>query len=106
MPFSINDLRRSVRQVVQPIAEEKGLVLRCGGPSSDRRLGRAAILHRVLLNLSTNARTCTDNGTITVTAVAAGPTCVCFQVDDTGHGMPPEVVATLSGPDWGGCQAP
>jgi signal transduction histidine kinase len=70
--FSITDLLRSVRQVVQPIAEEKGLLLRCCGPTIDRRVGQPAVLHRVLLNLITNALKYTSTGTVTVAATAVG----------------------------------
>lgn len=100
--FSITDLLRSVRQVVQPIAEEKGLLLRCSGPTTDRRLGQPATLHRVLLNLITNALKYTNNGSVTVTATTVDATRVCFQVDDTGRGMPKEVSASLATPVWGG----
>ena len=100
--FSIAELLRSVRQVVQPIAEEKGLALRCGGPSTDRRLGQPAVLHRVLLNLITNALKYTSNGAVTLTAIAVSASGICFQVDDSGGGMPSEVVASLSAPVWDG----
>jgi signal transduction histidine kinase len=100
--FSISDLLRSVRHVVQPIAEEKGLSLRCCGPTTDRRLGQPAVLHRVLLNLMTNALKYTSTGTVTVTAKAIDATSLCFQVDDSGRGMPDDVVASLATPVWGG----
>ena len=100
--FSITDLFRSVRQVVQPLAEEKGLLLRCSGPTTDRRIGQPAVLHRVLLNLITNALKYTSTGTVTVTATAVGARSLCFQVDDTGRGMPNEVMAALAAPVWGG----
>jgi two-component system capsular synthesis sensor histidine kinase RcsC len=102
LSFSITDLLRSVCQVVQPIAEEKGLLLRCSGPASDRRIGQPTILHRVLLNLVTNALKYTNSGTVTLTATAVGATSVCFQVDDSGRGMPEEVVALLATPEGGG----
>ncbi len=100
--FSIADVLRSIRRMVQPIAEEKGLVLRCGGPSIDRRLGQPAVLHRVLLNLITNALKYTSNGTVTVSATAVSASSVCFQVDDSGRGMPSEVVEAVSAPVWDG----
>jgi len=100
--FSIGDVLRSVCQVVQPMAEEKGLVLRCSGPTTDKRLGQPAILHRVLLNLITNALKYTNNGTVTLTATALNASSICFQIDDSGRGMPSEVVASLEGPVWDG----
>lgn len=100
--FSVADLLRSVRQMVQPIAEEKGLVLRCSGPTSDQRVGQPAILHRVLLNLTTNALKYTNNGSVTVTATAVGSSTLRFQVDDSGRGMPDDVVASLMCAVWDG----
>ncbi len=100
--FSISDLFRSVRQVAQPIAEEKGLLLRCCGPTTDRRLGQPAVLHRVLLNLITNALNYTSTGTVTVTATPLDATSLCFRVEDSGRGMPEEVLVSLAMPVWGG----
>ena len=100
--FSVSELLRSVRQVVQPIAEEKGLILRCSGPVSDKRVGQPAIVHRVLLNLATNALKYTNNGSVTMTAASVGRSAICFQVDDSGRGMPLDVVASLTAPKWGG----
>ena len=100
--FSITDLFRSVCQVVQPIAEERGLLLRCSGPTTDRRIGQPTILHRVLLNLVTNALKYTNTGTVTLSATAVGATSLCFQVDDSGRGMPEAVAAALTTPVGGG----
>ena len=95
VPFSIGELLRTVRDVVQPIAEEKSLTLRFSGPPSDLRLGHPAALHRVLLNLVTNALKFTNAGSVTVQADAISATNVRFLVADTGRGMPASVTARL-----------
>jgi signal transduction histidine kinase len=94
-PFSVNAVWREVRALVQPIAEEKQLVLRWSGLAHDTRVGYAAALHRVLLNLVTNALKFTTSGSVTVCAEALANNQVRFDVTDTGDGLPPQVRAQL-----------
>jgi signal transduction histidine kinase len=94
--FSVADVWKSVRVLVQPIAEEKRLLLRWSGPQQDARVGHPAVLHRVLLNLVTNALKFTDSGSVTVSASDVGNDRVLFQVRDTGHGMPATVKAQFN----------
>jgi signal transduction histidine kinase len=94
--FSIADVLHSVRDVVQPIAEEKGLSLRFSGPPSDVRVGHPAAISRVLLNLVTNALKFTNNGSVTVVAEDDDEEHVCFRVEDTGRGMPSGVAARIT----------
>lgn len=98
VPFSISTVLRSVQQVVQPIAEEKGLRLRCCAPAGDLRVGHPSVLHRVLLNLVTNALKYTGSGAVTLTAHGVGETAVSFEVVDTGRGMPENVLTSLASP--------
>jgi signal transduction histidine kinase len=91
--FSVHECLQSVRDVAQPIAEERQLALDISWPESDYRVGRPAALRRVLLNLVTNALKFTEKGTITVTATEKGRSRVIFEVSDTGTGLPPEVAA-------------
>jgi len=93
--FSVNDMWRAVRGLVQPIAEEKQLLLRWSGVSHDRRLGYPAVLHRVLLNLVTNALKFTSSGSVTVMAEDLDDCTVRFVVSDTGEGLPVSVRAQL-----------
>jgi signal transduction histidine kinase len=99
--FSISEVWRSVRVLVQPIAEEKRLLLRWSGPHVDVRTGHPALLHRVLLNLVTNALKYTDSGSVTVSAEALGASAVRFSVRDTGMGMPITVKAQLAQAEGG-----
>jgi signal transduction histidine kinase len=83
-PFSLRDLYDSTRNIVLPMAEEKGLVLEMQLPAHDLRFGHPVALSRVLLNLTTNAIKFTNQGTVTV--------------GDTGRGIPPAAMATLFEP--------
>ncbi|MBL0937511.1 MAG: HAMP domain-containing histidine kinase [Gemmatimonadaceae bacterium] len=93
--FSLGQVWHEVRSLVHPIAEERGLVLRWGGPVQDRRLGHPAVLNRVLLNLVTNALKYTERGGVTVQAVDGEGEIVHFSVQDTGSGLPAEVQQVL-----------
>ena len=95
VPFSVAEVWKGVRALVHPIAEEKQLVLRWSGPVSDRRVGHPGALHRVLLNLVTNALKFTSNGSVTVSVSDLGDDRLRFEVADTGHGLPAAVKAQL-----------
>jgi len=97
-PFSINELLGSVRDLVAPTAEEKGLELRIGTVPSAHRLGYPIPLSRVLLNLTTNALKFTHEGWVEVTATPVEGNMVEFAVRDTGPGIPPEALNTLYQP--------
>lgn len=93
--FSLVETMRSVESIVQPIAEEKGLVLNIEPAAGDARVGYAAPLHRVLLNLTSNALRYTDTGSVTLGSREISPARVEFWVQDTGRGLPPNVLNTL-----------
>ena len=67
-PFSVAETFESVRSMIQPIAEEKGVAIRLVHPVPERRVGQARALSRVLLNLATNAVKFTDSGFVEVSA--------------------------------------
>lgn len=96
VPFSVSEVWKTVRALVHPIAEEKQLLLRWSGPAADRRVGHPGALHRVLLNLVTNALKFTTSGSVTVTAEEMGDDVVRFVVADTGSGLPASVQAQLA----------
>ena len=98
LPFSVTDILESVRDIVLPIAEEKGLAVRVTAPRSDFRVGHPVALSRVLLNLTTNALKFTDEGGVDVTCAELGATKIEFAVRDTGRGIPPHAMATLYEP--------
>jgi signal transduction histidine kinase len=98
IPFSVTDILESVRDIVQPIAEEKSLTVKLAPPEADFRVGHPVALSRVLLNLTTNALKFTAEGFVEVTAREAGGRKVEFSVRDTGRGIPPQSMATLYEP--------
>ena len=98
MPFAIGNVLASVRDIVQPIAEEKGLEVRMQTSDADRRVGHPAALGRVMLNLVTNALRCTDNGFVEASAHNLSDSRIEFTVRDTGPGVPDEVIASLFQP--------
>jgi signal transduction histidine kinase len=97
-PFSVAEIFDSVRDIVQPLAEEKGLTIRLFPPAVDQRHGHPVALSRALLNLTTNALKFTDEGVIELVARATGDSTIEFSVRDTGRGIDPEVVDTLYQP--------
>ena len=98
IPFSVTDILESVRDIVQPIAEEKTLTVRLIAPEADFRIGHPVALSRVLLNLTTNALKFTAEGFVEVTARQTSARSVEFSVRDTGRGIPPQSMATLFEP--------
>lgn len=102
--FSIGELLESVACTVRPIAVERGLELRVvAHPDSDERVGHRPALHRVLLNLATNALKFTDEGHVEITATP-GVGCrlvgrrLPFSVRDTGPGFAPTELETYLDP--------
>lgn len=98
IPFSVTDILESVRDIVQPIAEEKNLTVRLTSPEADFRIGHPVALSRVLLNLTTNALKFTAEGFVELTAVQRTGRSIEFSVRDTGRGIPPQSMATLFEP--------
>ncbi|MDQ3997912.1 MAG: HAMP domain-containing histidine kinase [Gemmatimonadota bacterium] len=103
--FSISNLLNSVRDIVRPIAEEKGLEVRVVRQGVDHRVGHPAALGRVLLNLVTNALKYTDEGLVEASAHDLSATRTEFTVRDSGPGMPTEVVSQLFEPFYPGVSA-
>jgi signal transduction histidine kinase len=93
--FSVSEIFNAVRDIVLPMAEEKGLSVRLAPPGSDWRIGCPAALHRVLLNLTTNALKFTNEGHVEVSAKQISRHAVEFSVTDTGRGIPPKVMDSL-----------
>lgn len=98
LPFSVADIMESVRDIVQPIAEEKGLEVRLVPPQRSSRIGHPVALSRILLNLTTNALKFTDEGFVEVTCTEVSELGVEFSVRDTGRGIPPQAMGMLFEP--------
>jgi signal transduction histidine kinase len=98
MPFSISDIIEAVRDIVRPIAEEKGLEVRVVLPQRPFRVGHPVAFNRILLNLTTNALKFTDEGHVELAAVEGPGDEVEFSVRDTGRGIPPQALELLFEP--------
>ena len=97
-PFSVAETFESVRSMIQPIAEEKGVAIRLVHPVPERRVGQARALSRVLLNLATNAVKFTDSGFVEVSARPLDARRLEFSVRDTGAGIDPALLRSLYQP--------
>lgn len=93
--FSVSSILRSVRDIVQPMAEEKGLEIRLVPPEADFRVGHPSALNRVLLNLTTNSLKFTATGHVEVSGRRLSRTEIEFSVRDTGRGIPQPVISSL-----------
>ena len=94
-PFSISEVMHGVLAMVRPLGEEKGLALRTTFPQVDGRLGYPSALSRVLLNLTSNAVRYTERGSVEVGCTELSATSVEFWIEDTGRGIPDNVLAML-----------
>jgi CheY-like chemotaxis protein/anti-sigma regulatory factor (Ser/Thr protein kinase) len=93
-PVVIADLLRETAELLEPQAREKGLEIRV---DVDPRLQHSAWLDReklsrVLVNLVSNAVKFTQKGRVLLRAQPWQGS-ISFEVDDTGVGIPPELVA-------------
>jgi signal transduction histidine kinase len=98
VPFSVRALLRSVCDIVQPMAEERGLTIELSTPDHDARLGNPGALSRILLNLATNALKFTSRGSVGISARAVGRNGVEFSVWDSGDGIPQHAFPDLFQP--------
>ncbi|HET7565508.1 MAG TPA: HAMP domain-containing sensor histidine kinase, partial [Gemmatimonadaceae bacterium] len=98
VPFSVSGVLNAIRDIVQPMAEEKGVSLQLVAPENDARLGLPLALNRVLLNLATNAIKFAKEGQVVVSARQLSPTRVEFSVRDCGRGIPMGVMGQLFQP--------
>jgi len=97
-PFSISQTLEAVRDMVRPMAEEKGLSVHMRPSAADLRIGHPVALSRVLLNLTCNALKFTERGFVEVAAVAKDELRVEFSVRDTGAGIDPQALNRLYQP--------
>jgi signal transduction histidine kinase len=97
-PLSLRQILDSVRDIVLPMAEEKGIDVRLTSPAQDHRLGHGLALSRILLNLTTNSLKFTRAGFVEVAIRPSTPTRLEFSVRDTGPGIRPDALSTLFQP--------
>lgn len=94
-PFSVSEMMHSVSDIVQPMCEEKEISLGMEFPDNDARIGYASALQQALLNLTANAIRYTDAGTVALGCSELGGDRVEFWVEDTGPGIPDDVLERL-----------
>ena len=100
-PFSISETIHGVRDIVAPIAEERGVTIELQLPTVDGRLGYSTALARVLLNLASNALQHTDCGAIFIGCAERQAERVEFWVEDSGGTVDISAAATLkSAKQW------
>jgi PAS domain S-box-containing protein len=103
-PFDTMALLDSVRALVQPQADAKGLALHATAPPELPRqlIGDPLRLKQVLINLVGNAVKFTPSGTVKLsvheTARQGRRTTLRFDVTDTGIGIAPEIQARIFEP--------
>jgi signal transduction histidine kinase len=97
-PFSLSEVMVSVRDMVLPLAEQKGLELRLVHAVPERRIGHPRALARALLNLATNAVKYSDAGLVEIAAQPLSPTRLVCSVRDTGPGLDSDALQTLYQP--------
>jgi signal transduction histidine kinase len=94
-PFSISGVFEGACAVVRPVAEEKRLDLMATPPRQDGRVGDAAAIQRVVLNLVTNSLKYTEEGWVGVGCTELDGSRVEFWVEDTGVGIPDHALKVL-----------
>jgi signal transduction histidine kinase len=95
MPFSISETMHAVSSIVQPMCEEKGIPLGIEFPENDARIGHQSAIQQSLLNLASNALRYTDAGSVAMGCSELSADNVEFWVEDTGPGIPDEVLERL-----------
>jgi len=96
--FSIAETFDYVREIVQPMASEKGVKLEFILPANDIRRGVPTALNRILLNLTSNAIKFSAVGAVVVSGTNVSPSAVEFSVQDAGREIPPQVMEQLFKP--------
>ena len=98
--FDLHDLLDKVHGAHAVLAEAKGLAMRLTiQPGVPRRVrGDPLRLRQILSNFLANAIKFTRQGEVQLRAAPAGPGRLRFEVEDTGIGIAPAVLATLFQP--------
>ena len=96
--FSVAEMLNSVREIVHPMAEEKGVEVELVQPRVDARIGLATAINRILLNLTSNAIKFSTNGVVKLGATEISATAIEFSVQDSGREIPRQVMEQLFRP--------
>jgi CheY-like chemotaxis protein len=100
--FNLQETVQGVTGLMEVLAQRKGLDLACEIPTSapSRVAGDREHLEDILFRLLDNAVRFTDHGRVQVlvSAIPENPNWIQFDISDTGPGIPPHIVASLTGP--------
>ena len=99
-PLNLHTLLADVVQLLQPGAQQKGLALSLHYPHDKPRFfeGDAGRIRQIVVNLIGNAIKYTEHGSVDVQVEVnetAAPASVAISVDDTGIGIPAEMLPRL-----------
>ena len=100
IPVAIEQIPLNVASIVSANARNRGLQVRVDtAPLPAALLGDATRITQALLNYASNAVKFTEHGEIIlrtrIDSENAREICLCFEVEDTGIGISPEVLARL-----------
>jgi signal transduction histidine kinase len=99
-PVQVQQLLGEVVDALQPLADARGVIIRCALVDAFTCLVDAAALRQMLLNLVDNALKYGPTGqTITISAVRVSGL-LRFTVEDEGPGIPDEISALIWEPFW------
>jgi signal transduction histidine kinase/CheY-like chemotaxis protein len=100
-PFSLRDTIAGALEILAISASKKniGLTVKCNEHIPDMLLGDAGKLSQVLINLVGNGVKFTQHGNVALTVDSNGgqdsPVELCFQIRDTGIGIPKEKIDNI-----------
>jgi signal transduction histidine kinase/CheY-like chemotaxis protein len=98
-PVLLDDVLAECRQMMEPMATQRGISLRFETGFGHAALADRMRLKQVLLNLVSNAiKYNRPNGSVRVDCLALGPGRIRISVKDTGQGLKPEQVDALFQP--------
>ncbi|MFD2569574.1 sensor histidine kinase [Spirosoma soli] len=95
-PVNAAQLLKDISMSVQPIAQQRGLVLRAEGPSSLPVETDPIKLQRIIQNLLLNALTYTSAGFIEVSWARQDDQQWMFRIHDSGPGLPVHIATVLT----------
>jgi heavy metal sensor kinase len=85
--IDLTGLIQEACELFEPMAEDKGVTLRCHGPNRSRLVGDTRMIQRMISNLLDNAIKYTPSGGSVSVSIMENETHVVVSVIDTGYGI-------------------